>query len=85
MIEITPIGIATIGWKLYIIFAVFNACFVPLVYFFVPETAGFSLEAVDYYFIDRSMDPITGADQMKKRLKEREAVIDEKGMDSRCD
>ncbi|RFU24123.1 hypothetical protein B7463_g12215, partial [Scytalidium lignicola] len=75
MIEITPVGIANIGWKLYLIFAIFNACFVPLVYFFVPETAGFSLEDVDFYFMDRSTNPVKGADHMRQRLKKGEAAI----------
>ncbi|KAH8811088.1 general substrate transporter [Xylogone sp. PMI_703] len=74
MIEITPVGIANIGYKLYIIFAIFNACFVPLVYFFVPETAGFSLEDVDFYYMDRSVDPVTGANRMRKSIKKGEAI-----------
>jgi hypothetical protein len=70
MILITPVGISNIGWKLYLIFAIFNACFVPLTYLFVPETAGFSLEAVDFYFMDRTTDPIKGANAMWKAMKE---------------
>lgn len=70
MILITPVGISNIGWKLYLIFAIFNACFVPLTYFFVPETAGFSLEAVDFYFMDRTTSPVKGADAMWKAMKE---------------
>ena len=39
VVEITPIGIKSLQWKFYIIWTVFNASFVPLVYFFYPETA----------------------------------------------
>jgi hypothetical protein len=67
MIEITPTGIANIGWKLYLIFALFNALFVPLVYFLVPETAGFNLEAVDFYFMDGRTNPVDGANAMSGR------------------
>lgn len=79
MIEITPIGIANIGWKLYIIFAIFNACFVPLVYLFVPETAGFSLETVDLYFMDRTVNPIKGAARMRRQIRNGEVVVDDNG------
>lgn len=48
--EITPIGISSLGWKFYIIWTVFNASFVPIVYFFYPETAGRTLEDIDRLF-----------------------------------
>ncbi|KAI2726195.1 hypothetical protein CBS147332_3082 [Penicillium roqueforti] len=40
------------GWLTctYIIFAVFNAIFIPLVYFFFPETTNLQLEGIDYLF-----------------------------------
>lgn len=50
VVEITPIGIASIGWRFYIIWTVFNAAFVPIVYLFYPETAGRTLEDVDRFF-----------------------------------
>jgi hypothetical protein len=34
----------------FIIFAIFNACWVPLVYVFFPETKGLELEAIDAIF-----------------------------------
>lgn len=37
-------------WGLYLIYAVFNAAFVPLVYYFVVETSGRSLEDTDRWF-----------------------------------
>jgi len=50
VVEITPIGIQTLGWRFYIIWTVFNLSFVPLVYFLYPETAGRTLEDIDSYF-----------------------------------
>jgi len=50
VVEITPIGIASLGWRFYIIWTVFNLSFVPLVYFLYPETAGRTLEDIDDYF-----------------------------------
>ncbi|GAM89376.1 hypothetical protein ANO11243_074130 [Dothideomycetidae sp. 11243] len=50
VVEITPPGIQSLGWKFYIIWTVFNASFVPIVYLFFPETAGRTLEDLDGYF-----------------------------------
>ncbi|KAI5477836.1 hypothetical protein MNV49_005920 [Pseudohyphozyma bogoriensis] len=54
VVKIMPISISNIGWKTYIIFACFNASFVPVIYFFYPETAGKSLEEIDEIFALRS-------------------------------
>jgi Sugar (and other) transporter len=50
IVQITPVSINNIGWKTYIIFAVLNACWVPIIFFFFPETKGLELEAVDALF-----------------------------------
>ena len=43
-------AIQNIGWKTYIIFAILNACWVPVIYVFYPETKGLELEDVDRIF-----------------------------------
>ncbi|KAK7439071.1 hypothetical protein VKT23_017777 [Stygiomarasmius scandens] len=50
VVEMTPPAIANISWRVFIIFAVFNALWVPIVYFFFPETRGLELEAIDHIF-----------------------------------
>lgn len=50
VVEITPISIASIQWRTYIYFAVFNIMFIPLIWFFYPETQNLSLEQVDLLF-----------------------------------
>lgn len=50
VVEITPPGIGSLGWKFYIIWTVFNASFLPIIYFFYPETAGRTLEDMDRFF-----------------------------------
>lgn len=50
IVQLTPLGIHHLRWKFYIIFFVLNASFIPLVYFFYPETAGKSLEEIDLLF-----------------------------------
>lgn len=59
IVQITPISINSIGWRTYIIFAVLNACWVPIIFFFFPETKGLELEAVDALFSgDAPMEPL---------------------------
>ncbi|KAB8277247.1 general substrate transporter [Aspergillus minisclerotigenes] len=50
MVEITPIGFENIGWKFCIVWTVFNAAFLPVIYFFYPETANRTLEDIDAYY-----------------------------------
>lgn len=50
MVEITPIGIQSLSWRFYIIWTIFNAAFVPIVYLFYPETADRTLEDMDRFF-----------------------------------
>ncbi|KAJ5113699.1 general substrate transporter [Penicillium angulare] len=50
IVEITPIGIQNLGWKFYIIWTVFNATFLPIIYLFYPETANRTLEDMDAYY-----------------------------------
>lgn len=50
VVEITPVGIANIGWKLYIVFCILNWATIVVVWFFYPETAGRTLESIDFLF-----------------------------------
>jgi sugar porter (SP) family MFS transporter len=45
MVLVVPPAFANIGWKTYIIFAVFNASFIPFIYFVVPEVSRVSLSS----------------------------------------
>lgn len=53
MVEITPIALGNIGYKFYIILAVFNAVDAFIVYFCFPETKGLTLEEIDFQFAER--------------------------------
>ncbi|KAH8806165.1 putative sugar transporter [Xylogone sp. PMI_703] len=48
--QITPPGTTNLHNRYWIIFAVFNASFLPIIYFFFPETNGRSLEEIDEVF-----------------------------------
>ncbi|KAH8675228.1 sugar transporter STL1 [Ilyonectria robusta] len=55
IVQITPIAIDRIGWKTYIIFAVLNTAWVPIIFLFFPETKGLELEDVDRLFSGESV------------------------------
>lgn len=79
IVQITPIAIDNIGWRTYIIFAVLNSLWVPIIYVFFPETKGLELEAVDRLFAGdallaeqyeyRSPDEITADDVSSPELR----------------
>lgn len=50
VVVVTPVGVANIGWRFYIVFAVLNVAFIPFIIYFYVETAGLSLEEVDRVF-----------------------------------
>lgn len=51
VVEITPPALQNIGYRTYIIFAVFNLVCAVIVWLFYPETMGLTLESVDHLFI----------------------------------
>jgi len=54
VVEITPVGIQNIGWKLYIVFCILNWASIIVVWFFYPETSGRTLESIDFLFASQS-------------------------------
>jgi sugar porter (SP) family MFS transporter len=57
VVQIAPVAFHNIGYRTYIIFAVFNFFIVPVVYFLYPETGFRSLEEVDVIFYNASQQP----------------------------
>lgn len=66
-----PPSFANIGYRTYIYYAVFNAALVPIIYFFLPETKGRSLEELDVIFATPG-DPVKN----EKRLPHDISVAD---------
>lgn len=56
MVEIAPPALDNIGYKTYIIFAVFNVVAASMVWCFYPETTGLSLETIDVIFLPGDRD-----------------------------
>lgn len=52
VVQLAPIMINRIQWKTYFVFFCFNIVFVPIVYFFLPETNGWKLETLDAIFAE---------------------------------
>lgn len=52
IVMVTPVAIATISWRYFILFAVVSFCIPLSVYFAFPETMGQSLEQIDQVFRD---------------------------------
>lgn len=50
-------GIQDIGYRFYIIFAVTNLCFIPIIWLYYPETKQLSLDEIDWMFHLRYQAP----------------------------
>ncbi|KAL8728040.1 MAG: hypothetical protein Q9166_005640 [cf. Caloplaca sp. 2 TL-2023] len=58
IVMITPILIDHIKWGTYLFFAILNACFLPVIYVWYPETKQRSLEEIDIIFARGYMDAV---------------------------
>lgn len=56
VVMFTPIFIQDAGWGCYLFFAVMNYLYIPVIFFFYPETAGRSLEEIDIIFAKSHVD-----------------------------
>lgn len=56
VVMFTPIFIGDAGWGCYLFFACLNYAFIPVIFWFYPETAGRSLEEIDIIFAKAYVD-----------------------------
>ncbi|KAK7222872.1 hypothetical protein V2G26_010875 [Clonostachys chloroleuca] len=75
VVVITPIAIDNVGWKYYLIYAVFNFAFVPIIYRWYVETANLSLEQVDRLFAVKYNDKNLRWKQAEKQAREETPAI----------
>ena len=52
LLQTAPIGFVAIGWKYYLVIICWCIVFIPMIYFFWPETARLSLEEIAAKFGD---------------------------------
>ncbi|KAM0180583.1 hypothetical protein ACHAPF_002290 [Botrytis cinerea] len=80
IVQVTPIALNNIGYKTYIIFGVLNACWIPIIYLYFPETKGLELEDIDKIF-ERSHEVIETFSGLETGDEEFEGVAasDEEG------
>ncbi|KAK3356836.1 hypothetical protein B0T25DRAFT_537511, partial [Lasiosphaeria hispida] len=50
VVEVTPVGIAKMGWRFYLVWAGFNLVNAVIVWLFYPETGSLMLGAFDHVF-----------------------------------
>ncbi|KAH7390018.1 general substrate transporter [Pyrenochaeta sp. MPI-SDFR-AT-0127] len=67
VVMITPVIINRLKWKAYLIFMATNLLFVPIFYFFYPETSNLRLEDIDFIF-SQGGNPVRVAAKMVKEL-----------------
>ncbi|KAK0128134.1 hypothetical protein ONS95_000118 [Cadophora gregata] len=72
---ITPVAIADIGYRYYILYTVIGLCIPVTFYFFYPETMGRSLEELDEAF--RSNSSILGIVSASKKLLSQESLVED--------
>ncbi|KAK9350047.1 sugar transporter [Lipomyces doorenjongii] len=76
VVQITPMAAASVGYKLYIVFAVICAFIAMFSYIFFPETASFSLESVDLLFADlEDKNIVSGLLVAVRRSKDARKII----------
>ncbi|CAK7236844.1 hypothetical protein SEUCBS140593_009756 [Sporothrix eucalyptigena] len=77
VVMITPVAFHNIGWRTYIVFAVFNAAIIPVVYLFYPETMGRSLEEMDLIFAKSTgwLDTVRKAKTMPRHFGKNGEVL----------
>ena len=85
LLETAPIGIVQVGWKYYLVIIVWCIVFIPIVYFFFPETARLSLEEISAKFGDDVAVHVNDVSEAQRReldefLKTTDVVhMEEKG------
>ncbi|KAK4895229.1 hypothetical protein LTR27_006572 [Elasticomyces elasticus] len=63
VLQTAPIGFAQVGWKYFLLVVCWCAVFLPLIYFYFPETARLTLEEIAQQFGDDVAVHITDASQ----------------------
>jgi hypothetical protein len=66
---VTRFAINKTGCGIFILFGGLDLCFIPLLYFYCPETAGIPLEAIDAVYMP-GVDPVKEVRRLRRQLQE---------------
>ncbi|KAI0891200.1 putative sugar transporter [Annulohypoxylon nitens] len=67
--QFTKAGVDNLGWRLFLMFAIFAFAFFPVVLFFYPETSNRTLEDMDHMFIQNPSIFVFGKPDMTQRRR----------------
>lgn len=81
VVMITPVMISSIGWGTYLFFAAWNAVFIPIMFFFYPETAGRSLEEIDIIFAKGYCEKISYVKAARELPRLTDAEVEAKALE----
>jgi hypothetical protein len=65
------VGISKIGYKIWVVFTVYNTIQLGLSYLIFPETIGLSLEEIDYVFETTGVRPVKMSFDIQKAKREK--------------
>jgi hypothetical protein len=68
------VGISKLGYKIWVVYIVYNSIQLVLVKFLFPETSKLSLEDIDYIFETPGEHPVKLSLRLEKARKEREVA-----------
>ena len=71
LLQTAPIGFDKVGWKYYLVLIVWGIIFLPLIYFFFPETARLSLEEIGQKFGDEVAVHVNDVDEEQRNKLDR--------------
>lgn len=72
---VNPIALEAIGWKYYIVYVVLLVVYGVIVYFFYPETRGYSLEEMALVFDKSDSQDTMDAQSTFSALDEKPSVV----------
>ena len=65
--QTAPTGFAEVGWKYYLVIICWSVFFIPVIYFFWPETAQLSLEEIGKNFGDEVAVHVNDASEEERQ------------------
>ncbi|KAL1983462.1 hypothetical protein VTN96DRAFT_10283 [Rasamsonia emersonii] len=72
LLQTAPIGFNNVGWKYYLVIICWSVVFLPVIYFFFPETARLSLEEIAKKFGEDVAVHVTDATEEERRELEKQ-------------